>query len=202
MYIAGHLLASAVAATVIHKKLKTDLVPLCTGMMAVNFVDVDHVLNYAVDNGIANSLTLHPLHIYSGILFFIIGLFGLWKTKYMNYCYGLLFALAMHYAGDALAHLFNYNMVFLGLLDISLLITLYFLLIRNSNNPQSSTLNPIRWILFFIGVFITGNGIQMFQHFVLHMKPDESPWMYATAAICNIVIPTVFYILFRKRTQN
>ncbi|PKP16972.1 MAG: hypothetical protein CVU06_13700, partial [Bacteroidetes bacterium HGW-Bacteroidetes-22] len=114
MYAGGHLLTSALAGTKIWRKADLTFPTTIALMLAANVIDFDHLLRYKFDDGTANSLSLHWLHVNSGVIF--LGLFALallvprWRSRALVFCTGL----ALHFSMDALAYVFNYNIIILG----------------------------------------------------------------------------------------
>lgn len=196
MYAGGHLLTSALAGTKIWGKTNLTFPTTIALMLAANVIDFDHLLRYQFDDGTANSLSLHWLHVNSGVVF--LGLFVLaffvprWRWQALVLGAGL----ALHFAMDALAYLFSYNILYLGAIDLVMLIVLLVVSFRTE-----LPVNRWRLTLFYIVSWIFVNGIQGGLHFIGGFKPEMNGWIYALSPLMLGIASFMFYLFFRKRVN-
>lgn len=197
MYIAGHLIAATLVAAVTAQKQKIDFIHAAFWMMLVNFIDVDHLIRFRLDDGTANSLILHPLHIFSGGIIFLIAFMGILFPKMKNISVLLVLGLSLHLACDAIADFLHYHIPILVCIDLLMLIGLGLFLYKNYRQM------PYKKIMaFFIIVEISADLIQYYEVFILQLKPNESMIPYATAAISNLIFPCLFYFLFKPLSSQ
>jgi len=192
MYAGGHLLTSALAGTKIWRKADLTFPTTIALMLAANVIDFDHLLRYKFDDGTANSLSLHWLHVNSGVIF--LGLFALallvprWRSRALVLGTGL----ALHFSMDALAYVFNYNILILGGIDGVMLIVLLVVSFR-------SKLPVNRWqlALFYVVSWVFVNAVQAGNY-----KPEENGWIYSLSPAMLGVAALLFYLLFRKQASR
>ena len=193
MYLAGHLLASVAFAKIAHKPLKVGFFPLAIAAMAVNLIDADHLIYYYRDTGIGNSFLLHPLHQIWAFIGLAVCLLALVLKAWQNLIFGIFFALMLHYGLDFLANLVVYNLeIILGfeaLCFIALLV-----LFREEEQR-------LKYIMFFVGLWLVCNAVLGFETFVLHWQPHETRGIYLTSVILNILFVGLFWKLFQPKNE-
>jgi len=196
MYCGGHILASTALAMASSKRLQIDFVKLTSLMIATNLIDFDHLRYFYLDDGTANSLVLHSLHIYSGVLFFLIFLGGLAFRKFQNWSFALSGGFALHLAGDAVAYWFDYSIIILGFFDVALLILIA--IMAKKSLPGIPFWN---FMAFFIAAEIISTGTQVYLSFVLKLVPEENIIVYVVSPVLFLITAVAFWMIFKKYSQ-
>ncbi|MCL2027042.1 MAG: hypothetical protein FWG79_00995 [Bacteroidales bacterium] len=190
MYLAGHLLASVALAKVTHKPLKIAFFPLAIAAMAVNLIDADHLIYYYRDSGIGNSFLLHPLHQSWAFLGLAICLLALVLKQWQNLIFGIFFALMLHFGLDVLANFFEYDLKIIVGFELFCMVLLLVLFRKDER--------AIKYILFFLSLWMICNAVLGFESFILHWQPHETRGIYLTSVILNLLFVGAFWILFGK----
>jgi hypothetical protein len=196
MYAAGHILTSTALAMASSKRLKLDFVKVTTVIILTNLIDLDHLKYYYLDDGTANSLTLHPLHIFSGVVFFLIFLMGLLFAKFQKWAYVIMGGLALHLASDSIAFWLNYNISVLGLIDAVFLI--FFTFIARKNIPN---IPYFRFMGFLVISEIVASGIQAYLGLVLKLNPQQHVIVYVVTPSIIALTAITFWLIFKKYSQ-
>jgi hypothetical protein len=194
MYISGHILSSLILSKVAHKPLKVGFFPLAMAAMAVNLIDADHLIYYYRDAGSGSSFLLHPLHQLWAFIGLITCLLALILKPYQNLIFGILFALMLHYGLDALSNVFAYDLtIILGFEALCLAV----LAILFRKDEQQ-----LKFMLFFVGLWLFCNAVLGFETEVLHWQPHLTRGIYLTSVILNLLVLGVFWVLFMVRTNS
>lgn len=194
MYAGGHLLTSSLAGTKLWPKTELSFPTTIALMLASNMIDFDHMLRYRLDDGTANSLALHWLHVNAGVIF--LALFAtvfLWP-RFRPHALVLGTGLALHFSMDALAFILDYSILRLGIIDLALLAVLIFYTLKKQ-------LPVAKWklIIFYSTSWLVVNAIQAGLHFIGNFKPQDHAWIYAISPTLLGFSAILFYLLFRKR---
>lgn len=72
-------------------------VPLASGLIAINALDIDHVFTCHLDDGTVNSLVLHGLHVYGGVLLLFILIWGFVLPDRLPSVFLAACGVALHY---------------------------------------------------------------------------------------------------------
>ncbi len=118
MLIGDHIVLSTGLAVLVSQRFALNVIPTITMFILINCIDFDHLFYYFLDSGRANSLVLHPLHIYASPLIFLLAMFGLTKPKHVAKIYALIAGISLHLFADALAYYFRYEMLPIILMSI------------------------------------------------------------------------------------
>lgn len=189
----GHILTATIYSKMAAPKLKLDFVQMMTLVILTNMIDLDHLIYYYKDDGTANSLTLHPGHIYSGAIIFILLITSLVRRQQSMILYALAGGIAMHMAADSLAFLFHYSLVSLVSMDI--IMGLIFIFIRNK---YDKTVPGNKLLLFLIVVTIISASTQYFMHYIMKLDPTKDIIMYIVPNIVFLLTGLSFYWFFKK----
>ncbi|MDD2963234.1 MAG: hypothetical protein PHQ65_16825 [Bacteroidales bacterium] len=194
MYAGGHLLTSTLAATKLWSRSELSFRTTTALLLAANTIDFDHLLRYQLDDGTANSLTLHWLHVNSGVVFSLLLGLAYFYRKYRAHALVFTAGLALHFAMDAFAFVLDYSILKLGLVDLSILVILTAVAWKTTL-PVSRT----RLIAFYSAWWIVVNGIQAGLHFLGGFKPVENGWIYAISpALLGLAALSAWVILKEK----
>lgn len=194
MYAGGHLLTSTLVATRLWPRSELSFRSTTALLLAANTIDFDHLLRYHLDDGTANSLVLHWLHVNSGVVFALLLGIAFFYRKYRPHALVFAAGLALHFAMDALAFMLDYSILSLGAIDLLLLVVLTVVTWRTPL-PVSRT----RFILFYSLWWALVNAIQAGLHFIGGFKPDENGWIYAISpAFLGLAALSAMVILTNK----
>ena len=173
MYAAGHVLSSALLATAGSRRLNLRFVPLAAALIALNAMDFDHLVLYRLDDGTANSLSLHSLHVYGGVGMFLILAAGLMIPRRLPAAFMLAMGLGLHLSADALSYAVGYSIPVLMALDAAMLGLLWWFLRPGAGRGS------LRWVRpFFTAATVVCSSAQGLIHYVLNLRPPESPAAY------------------------
>lgn len=197
MYAGGHLLTSALTGTALWPRTGLSFPKTIGLLLAANIIDFDHLLRYQLDDGTANSLTLHWLHVNAAVIFLLIFGFAIWLPRYRQWLMVAGTGLALHFSMDALAYSFNYNMLWLGITDLILLVVLSVVTLRKNLPAHQRKL-----LLFYYGSWLVMTGIQAGLHFWGQFKPDQNGWIYAVAPAMLLLSAFLFVCLFDDTTAE
>lgn len=197
MYAGGHLLTSALAGTALWTKSGLSFPKTVGLILATNIIDFDHLLRYHLDDGTANSLTLHWLHVNAAVIFLLIFGLAFWIPRYRAWFMVAGTGLALHFSMDALAYTFNYSMVFLGATDLIMLLVLTAVTLRK-NLPA----NKHHLLLFYFTNWLVMTGIQAGLHFLGNFKPHENAWIYAISPSMLLLSGALFVRFFDKPARD
>jgi len=103
MWTPDHLVLNTVLAAAASKRFSLKFAPVALIMILVNMIDLDHLFYFSEDDGTANSLALHPFHIYAGVIFSLLGLAALFDRERVFYYFCAMGGVAAHLTADALA---------------------------------------------------------------------------------------------------
>jgi len=197
MYAGGHLLTSALVGTTLWPKTGLSFPKTVGILLATNIIDFDHLLRYQLDDGTANSLTLHWLHVNAAVIFLLI--FGaiIWLPRQRDWLMVAGTGLALHFSMDALAYSFNYSIIVLGITDLILLLTLSVITVQK---PMPA--NKRNLLLFYFITWGVMTGIQAGLHFLGNFKPDENAWIYAISPAMLLLSALIFIHFFEKTVEK
>ncbi len=193
MYSGGHILASGALALISSKRLDIQFVKLAPVMIATNLLDTDHLKYFYLDDGTANSLVMHPAHIYAGVLFFLIFFVGLIYKKLQYWSFAVSGAVALHLTGDAISFWLNYNILLLGMIDALLLI-----FIAISAKRINTGLPFIPLMVFFATAEILSSAVQAYLAFVLKLVPQENIIVFIVSPVIFLLTAITFWLMFKK----
>ena len=194
MYPAGHILTAAILSKVAAKKLDLSFVKIMPVLILTNLIDLDHLIYYYLDDGTANSLVLHPAHIYTGFIIFLLFMVSLFRPNYRSFLYLLIGAFSMHMAVDALAFWFDYNLNLLVTLDL-----LLFLLLFGLKNRFDTSVPAKKLFLFLFVVYFVTGFVQYYMHFILKLNPQKEVIVYIIPNCIFFLAAVFFYIFFSKQ---
>jgi hypothetical protein len=189
----GHILTATLYSKVVAHKLKLNFVKMMTLVILTNMIDLDHLIYYTLDDGTANSLTLHPGHIYSGAIIFLLLISSLFFKQKAEIIFMLAGGLAMHMAADSLAYLFRYSLTSLVVMDV--IMGLAVILIRDKFD---TTVPKNKLILFLTVMTVISASTQYFLHYVLKLDPTKDIIMYIIPNTIFLLSGLSFYQLFKK----
>jgi hypothetical protein len=197
MYCTGHVLSSTLLATLGARRFRLRFVPLASGLIAMNALDIDHVFTCHLDDGTVNSLVLHGLHVYGGVLLLFILIWGFVLPNRPPTVFLVACGAALHYAGDAFAYAIGYHMPSLIALDVLILTVLL-----NIQHPLSNgyALKGHRW--FFVSAAIFCSGAQLFVHFALELRPPFSIVPCILSPALTLLVACAFFLLFNRQEQR
>lgn len=193
MYASEHIVSATILATAASRRLKIKFVLLAAILIATNLIDFDHLLNYYKDDGSANSLILHPLHIYAGVTIFILSILGLIDKKRLNWYFCINAGIALHLAEDAFAYAFNYNIPTLVGIGIILLIVLFWIIKKLMPPEFVKSL----WA-FFGAVWLLGHAERAFTFFYLQVDPLTSRVFWIIPPLYTLGVAIVFWLIFSR----
>ena len=194
MYAAGHILASLGLATLAARRRPALLAPLAAIAMAVNAIDLDHIIFHRLDDGTANSLTLHPAHVYFPLIAAGLFLAGMLDQRRLPYWMMALGGLCLHMALDALATMLNYRLAVLAAVDAALLLAVCLLFWRL---PLEASRR--RLISFAVTACLVCNGVQGFMHFGLGLRLDRDAVVVFVAPALSLAAGAAFWRMFRRK---
>lgn len=143
--------------------------------MATNLIDADHLINYALDDGTANSFLLHGLHKYWYALLSAPLLVGLMFRATRCYAVAIFLGLALHYLLDLLSVGADYSIVWLISGDLVLYIALLLSFERRMRN-----------ILLFSAMLLIPTLAIGFELYVLKIPVQSSPVYHITTLVLNL----------------
>lgn len=193
MYISEHIVSATILAAAASNRLKVKFVPLAAILIATNIIDFDHLLYYYKDDGSANSLILHPLHIYAGVAIFFFSLLGLIDKKRLNLYFCINAGIALHLAEDALAYVFKYNIPILIGIGIILLVLLFWIL----KKLMPSQFIKALWV-FFGSVWLLGHAERAFTYFYLQVDPLTSRVFWLIPPLYTLGVAIIFWMIFSR----
>ncbi len=196
MYAADHFLLSTTYAVVCSKRYRLPFVPLAFLLILINGIDIDHLIYGYLDDGTANSLTLHPLHIYAGAIIFLAALYSLYKPLKSQMCLALIGGFSLHLFADSMAYAVKYNVHVLMLLDLIWLPLFLFL----ANKFLIS--GPKKTFQAFIVIYFLFCGIEQgILSFILKLKAQVHPWiLYGNGAVLPMVGALMLYLFFKNKS--
>jgi len=189
----GHILTSTLFTKVAAPRLKLDFVKMLSIVILMNMIDLDHLINYAQDDGTANSLTLHPGHIYSAVIIFGIIVISLFLERKAAVLYMVAGGLSMHMAADALAYSFQYSLTAIVVMDIILGI-----IIIAYRNKLDTTVPGNLLVLFLVVITVISGSTQYYLAFVLDLDPTKEVIMYIVPNMVFLFAAISSYLLFKK----
>ncbi len=187
MYAGGHILSSALLGTVVARKEGLTINKSVFWIMLGSVIDFDHMLRYRLDDGAANSLGLHWLHMNIGVLLFSFFLLALFYKPWRIPLTLITAGVVLHLACDSLAYMLEYSFLWLGILDglmLMVLISLYF--------RRDSGVKPIKISLFFFMAEIIASAIQFVVVIVGGFKPNEYWWVYGISPLMCAITAFLF----------
>lgn len=193
MYMSDHLVLCGGLAVVTARRLRLPLVPLVTLMCVVNLIDYDHLLDLGKDDGTANSLALHPLHIYSGVSLLAAAFFGLIFPERLKWGFACMVAISSHLASDALAFACGYRVacvVGLGLAQFAV----FAAIVRRCvvAGPR------LGFVAFMAGVWLIDHLELAVTYYGLHADPITDAWFWAIPPSLAALICLLFWTLFSR----
>ncbi|HCL56822.1 MAG TPA: hypothetical protein DHW82_07420 [Spirochaetia bacterium] len=198
MYCTGHILSTSLLSLGVAKRFEQSFFRLYFWMLLANLIDFDHLIFYSMDSGGANSLILHPLHIYSGTLIFFLFLMGMiFKNRFFIFIPTAM-SLSLHLAADALAYFISYSVLILAFLDILMFSFLLFFLRKFLlKKPVFKSLS-----FFYSILLIFPSLIQAFVHYGLKLKPEENFSVYLICPLIILLTALIFGFLYKKRFEE
>ena len=194
MYSAGHTLTALTLASYIHKRFGFRFIPAAVLLILANLIDLDHIFNFRLDDGTANSLTLHPVHIYSGVLVFFLLLVGSLVKKWMPYLFIFAAGILLHLSADTLAFALSYNLLLLGTLDF---IILGFLIYLVRHFKMDIGLIKFSFVAAFI--MIGSSLIQYMSSHILHWDPQQDVQIYLVSPALHTLIAIALPFIFHEK---
>jgi hypothetical protein len=206
MYAGDHIILSAMYGVYAARKIRLPPLAVVVTAIAVNMMDFDHQIFYYLDDGTANSLTLHPLHIYAGCFIFALNMLWLhaqgktthtWR-KVGDYSLIALGGIALHLTADALAWSFRYDMPLM--LCISIINVALFIYMCRGLRPFLGSKLSWQFCGFFIGwLFISDFQLVLFEY-VLNIHAPESRWVFFPGPVFMGLAALSAWGVFRKTT--
>lgn len=195
MYIGDHIVLSATVGIMYAKRFNMPLIEVITLFIFVNIIDYDHLIYYKLDDGTANSLALHPLHLYFGSIAFALAVLSMIYPKYLYWIYAVLVGISTHLFSDAIAHLLQYELprmfIITGIQLIIFFIVSFLLLAKKS---RTLFIGYVAFCLVFTDLSL------LYMRDVLHWTSDN---FYGWASQPTIALfACIINYCFFKRTLS
>lgn len=193
MYTGDHIVLSTGLGLLLAKRLRLAPVPLIAILIGINLIDLDHLVFYRLDDGTANSLTLHPLHIYAGVIVFLLILLPLISRVRIAVAYALAGGVSLHLAADALAYAFDYDVATLVALGVLGLLG-FAALARAVVVPRLAA--PVT--LFAAAAWLLCYASQGIIHYGLHLDPRLSRVPWIVPQLWTLILAVAFWAIFAR----
>lgn len=187
MYAGGHILSSALLGTVVARKEGLSINKSIFWIMLGSVIDFDHMLRYRLDDGAANSLGLHWLHMNIGVLLFTFFLAALFYKSWRIPLVLLSAGVVLHLACDSLAFMLDYSFLWLGIIDGLMLMVLIGFFYRRDSGVKSLKIS-----LFFFMAEIIASAIQFLVVIIGGFKPNEFWWVYGISPLMCAITAFLF----------
>jgi len=194
MYTGDHIAISATLAAIASRRFSLNYVTLATCMILANLVDLDHLFYFHLDDGTANSLLLHPLHIYSGILVFACGVFALIKKEKAMFSFLIGFAIATHMCADSLAHFLHYNYTSLFIYDMLELVLMFFVFKKCVCYGSH-----LKLFSFMVAQDILITFAQWLS--LIQWEPQKEIFVYILPNILLVIATSLFWLIFKSKIE-
>ncbi len=183
MYSGDHIILSASYGVYASRALGLPLIPTTAIAIATNLIDLDHQVFYYLDDGKANSLTIHPIHVYAGCFIFFLHWFWLLSKRVSQFHtlanYGLIIlgSFSLHLTADAVAWWLSYSIpVLLGFSGIN---TLFFIWVcQRFLVPCYEKIACYKFIAFLIGWLVLCHLQLALFEYGLDIRAPESRWAF------------------------
>ncbi len=191
MYIGDHIVFNSMVAILVSRRWSLPLVPLVSLFIFINCMDYDHLLNFRLDDGTADSLILHPLHRMGGFIIFIVAAFSLIFPQYKTWLFSVIIAFSAHLFCDQLANFVHYQLS--GLIAFAILQTalfLYVAILYVSTGPL------VGFISYILVSWAVATFQIMFTNFGLHMNPLTDVWVWIIPSSLAVLCAILFWMIF------
>ena len=194
MLAGDHLILSLGLAIYSSSKLNLNFVPTATLLILINCMDFDHSFYYFLDKGNANSLSLHPLHIYAGCIIFAVSLYGLMFKQFLPICYTVIAGITLHLSADALAYMFNYNLLILLMMTVMEFVLLIYLI-------NQYVVKEAFWglLVFSILAWCIQTSILFVLIMIFKIIPDKSFIFWLIPPGMTLILGIGFYFIFKEK---
>ena len=197
MYMGEHIVLSIGVGCLIYKRFAKHCGPLSfptliTIMIGVNAIDFDHLFYFHLDDGTLNSLTTHPLHLYAGLLMFLLIALSLYYQRYAPWLWITIAGIATHLASDAVAHFIGYYPPYMLIIVVAQLILLYPILKFSVEKNRRWAIYGFAWVAEIVCIaqlliFVFGLG----------MNPKTNILLWITPPTLALIFAGLFYKFFR-----
>ena len=187
MYAGGHIISSALLGTLVARKENLSINRSVFWIMLGSVIDFDHMLRYKLDDGAANSLGLHWIHMNIGVLLFSFFLIALYRKQWRIPLVLLSAGIVLHLACDSLAYMLSYSFLWLGIIDGLMLLLLFFTVYS-----WKLIVSPFKVSAFFVLAEIFASGIQFLIVIVGEYKPNEYWWVYGISPLMCAIAAILF----------
>jgi len=194
MFAGDHIFLNVALAALCSRRFNVSFVPVTVIMILVNLIDLDHLFYYHLHSPTTNSLTLYPLHVYSGVLLTAICLVALVDPKRLAYYFCAVFGIVAHMADDALAHYWHYSTTFVVTNAVISFIILFFIL-------RSCTRSGSYLALFFFlcAQWFLVNFIILVRSWYFDPRTDLFTWIQFPFLIALVAL--IFWMIFNKKIE-
>lgn len=196
MWLADHVNIDMAVGCYLSRRFKLGLQLLLLGLMLSNCIDFDHAYHIGIDNGFANSLTTHPLHIYGGLLAGISLFLACVIERYQTFFIGLFYGLIIHLSADAIAYFVHYQVKFLLPFGLCFLIALWFIL-KHYLGKIYLRLYIVAWLYYLIDTFI-----RFYFYYEMHDWYKHSFWSWDLTVIPMIIYSFVIFAILRQQKSH
>ncbi len=195
MYMGDHIVISIGVAAIASRVLKLPFLHVAVLFMLANLIDLDHLINYHLDDGTANSMLLHPLHMYSTYIISTFLLIGLIRPKARSLCWLFSAAISLHIFLDAVSAMMHYEIP--SLLMTSLVTTCLscFAVYRCLNNKKLAK----QVIIFMLGSLVICNLELVIAVYALKIVPQSSFCFWLVPPFLSLILTVIFWKLFCHR---
>lgn len=196
MYTADHIATGVAVAAIISRRFSMPFAPIALIFMLVNVIDFDHMMTFHLDDGYANSLVIHPLHVYSGLVMSFLGALAIFDKKRVFYYVCLMGAVAMHLGADAVSHFLGYDERLIISMSAITFVGIFFVLrycIEEGSYLKLFAFLVAQWVII-CGATLTG---------ALHLSPpQEYMSLWAISPALTIITAGVFWKLFAGKIHT
>ncbi|MBL4647385.1 MAG: hypothetical protein JKY13_00260 [Gammaproteobacteria bacterium] len=193
MYVGDHIILSSALAVVIASRFNFKLVSTMACMILLNTIDIDHVFYNYLDDSTANSLALHPAHIYVGIALFLISLLAIFHRPFAYYALAVIAGYSLHLTADALASFVQYQKQYLLIYTfINILVFISVVYYYVLSGPKLKLIIYI--ILSMLACYLIEASILYGLN--IHMNTSILPILVGVGL--HSVVAFLCYILFRR----
>ncbi len=195
MYMGDHIVISIGLAAIVAKITKQPFVTVALLFLFANLVDFDHLLNYHLDDGTANSMQIHPLHRYAPYIasgFLLVGL--CWK-KWRTELWIASLAFSTHILLDSLSAVMDYRIPLL--LSTSVVTTSLSCYVVHRLFQDKSTRD--RLLAFMLSSLILCDLELIVTVYVLKMIPQTNLFFWVIPPTLLLFLSGLFWMCFRER---
>jgi hypothetical protein len=170
-------------------------VPVCAALVGINAIDFDHVVYGHLDDGTANSLTLHPLHIHAGVLIFLLAVYAAVNPGKARLCLALMGGISLHLAADSLAFAVNYQIPILIAIDC---FVLPFFILSAERLLRTGPKRAFQ--VFVVSCYLLCTIEQAFLRFVLNLDTTQHPIIsYGNGGLLPALSALFLYAFFSAK---